>query len=137
MSMYGHIAQGRGNRAAADTASRLSLMLLATFSSTSHTSPAICALQMLTLSGNQLTGTIPPCFISAPELQELYMSGNRLDGPLPDNFNASKLMVFYASNQTERSLGGEQRALHEPGACNISGDSSACGMALPTLQLAG
>jgi hypothetical protein len=57
-------------------------------------------LQVLTMSTNQIQGTIPACFISS-NLTELYLSLNpKLTGPLPDNFGSSKLIVFYALNSS-------------------------------------
>jgi len=65
------------------------------------------SLILLSVSGNDLTGTVPPCFLNDPTLEEVYLSHTALTGPLPDVVPpTSPLRTVFAVG-----LGGEAPAL--------------------------
>ncbi|KAF6253460.1 hypothetical protein COO60DRAFT_419479 [Scenedesmus sp. NREL 46B-D3] len=66
-------------------------------------------LQLLSLTRNGLTGSIPSCFTQPATLLHLYLSDNALSGPLPDFSADSSLQLLFARDQYRDgapSLGG-------------------------------
>lgn len=51
-------------------------------------------LKVLTLSGNSISGPIPPCLLDWPSLQQLYISATNLTGPLPEIPPNSNLRIL-------------------------------------------
>jgi hypothetical protein len=50
----------------------------------------------VTSAANQIEGTIPPCLLASPTIQELYLSNNCLTGSLPAPPADSKLLIISA-----------------------------------------
>eukprot|EP00878_Enallax_costatus_P025108 GHUV01026831.1.p1 GENE.GHUV01026831.1~~GHUV01026831.1.p1 ORF type:complete len:723 (+),score=195.48 GHUV01026831.1:793-2961(+) len=57
------------------------------------------SLQLLSLTRNSLTGTIPDCYTKTTTLKHLYLSDNSLSGPLPDFTSESSLELLFARDQ--------------------------------------
>ena len=51
-------------------------------------------LEVLSLNGNQLTGTIPPELGSLTNLERLYLSDNQLTGPIPPELGRASPSCF-------------------------------------------
>uniref|UniRef100_A0A383WD12 Malectin-like domain-containing protein n=1 Tax=Tetradesmus obliquus TaxID=3088 RepID=A0A383WD12_TETOB len=67
------------------------------------------SVQLLSLTRNRLTGSIPECFTQPKGLLHLYLSDNALSGPLPDFSADSSLQLLFARDQFrdgKPSLGG-------------------------------
>lgn len=62
-------------------------------------------------AANQLTGTVPPCLLASPPLQELYLGANALEGPLPAPPPQSRLLIISAFGMVGRG-GGMHGANH-------------------------
>eukprot|EP01018_Ginkgo_biloba_P012330 Gb_34876 [translate_table: standard] len=67
---------------------------------------ASVSLMNLSLSLTNLIGPIPDFLGNMPGLQVLRLSYNKLSGSIPSTFNGSKIQIFWLNNQAAPSLSG-------------------------------
>lgn len=76
------------------------------------TPPASPARPTLSLpAANQVEGSIPPCLVEAPTVQEIYLANNRLSGTLPQPPASSRLLIISAHS----NVGGGREGLPRRG----------------------